>query len=240
MTEAVIVSTARTPLCKSWRGALNMTHGATMGGHVVKARARARQARAGRGLRRHHGLRQPRGRDRRQYRAPDRAARRPAGHGLGHDREPLLLVGPADRRARQPAHHAGRGRHHDRRRRRVDLVRAERSEQAHDPGRLADQAQARGLLADAADRGDGRQALQDPARGAGPLRRREPAQGRQVARRGQVQGRDRPDQHQDEGDRQEDQRRDAQGRHRYPRTRASARTRPTRACRRSSPRSRAA
>jgi len=36
MTDAVIVSTARTPLCKSWRGALNMTHGATMGGHVVK------------------------------------------------------------------------------------------------------------------------------------------------------------------------------------------------------------
>jgi acetyl-CoA C-acetyltransferase len=35
--EAVIVSTARTPLCKSWRGALNMTHGATMGGHAVKA-----------------------------------------------------------------------------------------------------------------------------------------------------------------------------------------------------------
>ncbi|HXZ51154.1 MAG TPA: acetyl-CoA C-acyltransferase [Burkholderiales bacterium] len=36
MTDAVIVSTARTPLCKSWRGALNMTHGATMGGHVVR------------------------------------------------------------------------------------------------------------------------------------------------------------------------------------------------------------
>jgi acetyl-CoA C-acetyltransferase len=36
-TDAVIVSTARTPLCKSWRGALNMTHGATMGGHAVKA-----------------------------------------------------------------------------------------------------------------------------------------------------------------------------------------------------------
>jgi acetyl-CoA C-acetyltransferase len=33
----VIVSTARTPLCKSWRGALNMTHGAKMGGHVVHA-----------------------------------------------------------------------------------------------------------------------------------------------------------------------------------------------------------
>ena len=35
--EAVVVSTARTPLTRSWRGALNMTHGATMGGHVVKA-----------------------------------------------------------------------------------------------------------------------------------------------------------------------------------------------------------
>jgi acetyl-CoA C-acetyltransferase len=37
MTDAVIVSTARTPLCKSWRGAFNMTHGAALGGHAVKA-----------------------------------------------------------------------------------------------------------------------------------------------------------------------------------------------------------
>ena len=37
MTQAVIVSTARTPLCKSWKGAFNMTHGATLGGHAVKA-----------------------------------------------------------------------------------------------------------------------------------------------------------------------------------------------------------
>ena len=35
--EAVIVSTARTPLAKSWRGAFNLTHGATLGGHVVKS-----------------------------------------------------------------------------------------------------------------------------------------------------------------------------------------------------------
>jgi acetyl-CoA C-acetyltransferase len=37
MPEAVIVSTARTPLCKSWRGAFNMTHGATMGGHALRS-----------------------------------------------------------------------------------------------------------------------------------------------------------------------------------------------------------
>src|SRR5215467_5903412 len=36
MPDAVVVSTARTGLAKSWRGALNLTHGATMGGHVVK------------------------------------------------------------------------------------------------------------------------------------------------------------------------------------------------------------
>ena len=35
MTDAVIVSTARTPLCKSWKGAFNMTHGATLGGHAI-------------------------------------------------------------------------------------------------------------------------------------------------------------------------------------------------------------
>ncbi|KAB2844411.1 MAG: acetyl-CoA C-acyltransferase [Burkholderiales bacterium] len=37
MTDAVIVSTARTGLAKSWRGGFNMTHGATLGGHVVAA-----------------------------------------------------------------------------------------------------------------------------------------------------------------------------------------------------------
>ncbi len=36
MTEAVIVSTARTGLAKSWKGAFNMTHGATLGAHAVK------------------------------------------------------------------------------------------------------------------------------------------------------------------------------------------------------------
>ena len=36
MTDAVVVSTARTPLAKSWKGSFNMTHGATLGGHAVK------------------------------------------------------------------------------------------------------------------------------------------------------------------------------------------------------------
>lgn len=36
MKEAVIVSTARTPLTKSWKGAFNMTYGATLGGYAVR------------------------------------------------------------------------------------------------------------------------------------------------------------------------------------------------------------
>jgi acetyl-CoA C-acetyltransferase len=36
VVDAVIVSTARTALTKSWRGAFNLTHGATLGAHVVQ------------------------------------------------------------------------------------------------------------------------------------------------------------------------------------------------------------
>jgi acetyl-CoA C-acetyltransferase len=36
VTEAVIVSTARTGLGKSWKGAFNMTYGATLGAHAVE------------------------------------------------------------------------------------------------------------------------------------------------------------------------------------------------------------
>ena len=36
MTDAVIVSTARTPIGKAYRGAFNLTHGATLAGHVIE------------------------------------------------------------------------------------------------------------------------------------------------------------------------------------------------------------
>jgi acetyl-CoA C-acetyltransferase len=36
MTEAVIVSTARTPIGKAFRGAFNLTHGAAMAGHAIR------------------------------------------------------------------------------------------------------------------------------------------------------------------------------------------------------------
>ena len=43
MTDAVIVSTARTPIGKAYRGALNATEGATLLGHAIgEAVARAK------------------------------------------------------------------------------------------------------------------------------------------------------------------------------------------------------
>ena len=36
MNEAVIVSTARTPIGKAYKGAFNNTHGATLAGHAIK------------------------------------------------------------------------------------------------------------------------------------------------------------------------------------------------------------
>jgi acetyl-CoA C-acetyltransferase len=43
MRDAVIVSTARTPIGRAYRGTFNMTHGAELGGHVIKhAVARAK------------------------------------------------------------------------------------------------------------------------------------------------------------------------------------------------------
>jgi acetyl-CoA C-acetyltransferase len=37
MTDALIISTARTPFTKSWTGSFNMTHGATLAGHAIRA-----------------------------------------------------------------------------------------------------------------------------------------------------------------------------------------------------------
>jgi len=36
MTDAVVVSTARTPLAKAFRGAFNLTHSGTLGGHAIR------------------------------------------------------------------------------------------------------------------------------------------------------------------------------------------------------------
>ncbi len=55
MRSAVIVSTARTPIGRAYRGAFNDTPAQTLGGHAIAQCGEARRNRAGRGRGRGHG-----------------------------------------------------------------------------------------------------------------------------------------------------------------------------------------
>ena len=92
MTEAVIVSTARTPIGKAYKGALNNTEGATLLGHAISVGTVACQDRRRRGRGRRDGLRHAAGHDRHQHCAQGAAARRSAGdHGGDDDRSPVRI-----------------------------------------------------------------------------------------------------------------------------------------------------
>ncbi|MFK4644771.1 acetyl-CoA acetyltransferase [Bradyrhizobium ottawaense] len=101
MTDAVIVSTARTPIGKAYRGALNATEGATLLGHAIgEAVARAKvdpkeiedvvmgaalqQGSTGGNIARQGA-----------------AARRPSRHRRRHHDRPAMRLGPAGDRARR-------------------------------------------------------------------------------------------------------------------------------------------
>jgi acetyl-CoA C-acetyltransferase len=93
MTDAVIVSTARTGLAKSWRGAFNMTHGATLGGHAVRAaveRAKVAPAEVEDIL---FGCALPEGATGGNIARQIAIRRGAAGHDRRRHREPLLLLG---------------------------------------------------------------------------------------------------------------------------------------------------
>ena len=110
MTQAVIVSTARTPLAKSLKGAFNMTHGATLGGFAIKAaveRAGVDPAAIDDVL---MGCANPEGATGMNIARQVGAARRPADHGRRRHRQPLLLQRPADHRHGRAAHHRRRER----------------------------------------------------------------------------------------------------------------------------------
>ncbi len=127
MPEAAIVSAARLPIGKAFRGAFNQTHGATMAGHVIEHAieragvdpAEVEDVVIGTGL-------------------PEGAT----GHNIGrvaalraglpiararHHHQPLLRVGPAGDLDRGRPRHGRRREGHRRRRRRVDLAGAERA-----------------------------------------------------------------------------------------------------------------
>ena len=122
MREAVIVSAARTPIGRAFRGAFNQTHGATMAGHAIRHAveragvdpAEVEDVIIGVGLARR--------RDREQPRPHRGAARRLPVERAGHDDQPLLRVGLAGDRARRRTRHRRRREDRRRRRLRVDLA----------------------------------------------------------------------------------------------------------------------
>ncbi len=192
MTSAVIVSTARTPLAKSWKGAFNMTHGATLGGHAVKAAVERAgidaaevddvimgcatpEGATGSNIARQIALRAglpitTSGMTVNRFCSSGLQTIAMAAQRIIAGENDIVVAGGVE----------------------IDLVRAERGQQAHARRPLAGRAQADDLLEHAADRRAGRQALQDRSRAHGPLRRREPAEGDRRARRRPVRRRDDP------------------------------------------------
>ena len=97
MREAVIVSTARTPITKAQRGEFNLIAGPTLAAHAVRAAVeRAGLTRPDRG--RADRLRLSRGRHRPQHRPPGRDPRRAARVRGRRHHQPLLRLGPAGHR----------------------------------------------------------------------------------------------------------------------------------------------
>ena len=167
MTEAVIVSTARTGLAKSWRGAFNMTHGATMGAHAVKAAVERAKLDPGEVEDVIMGCANPEGATgmniARQIAiaagcpvtVPGMTVNRFCSSGLQTIAlaAQRVIAGEADILVAGGVE--------------FDLLRAERDEHAHADGSGAAEEEAGNLLADAANRRNRRQALRHSARAAG-------------------------------------------------------------------------
>ena len=137
MTDAVIVSTARTPIGKAYRGAFNNTHGAVLGGHVIKHTVERAGVEAGEVEDVIMGVGMPEGAAGHKHRTPMRNSGRPAGHHGGRHGQPVLQFRAADHRDGRPARHRRQGAGDGRRRHGFDLAGAERtSEQLPRPRRL--------------------------------------------------------------------------------------------------------
>ena len=174
MPEAVIVSTARTPIGRAGKGSLVEARPGRPGrlrdpdGARPGAGAAARRDR-----RRDRRLRLPGGEAGDEPGPPRRTARRPAGNRAGDDGEPVLRVEPAVDPHGLPRDQGRRGRRLRRGGRRVDLAGQRLPEERRGAPprpvrrRRADRER---LHPDGPDRRERGRALERPARGDGPVR----------------------------------------------------------------------
>ncbi len=160
--EAVIVSTARTPIGRAYKGAFNATPSPTLAAHAIRAAVERAGRRSGRGRRRDHGRRAPAGRagDDRPHRG---AARRAAGHRRRHVDRPAMRLRPDGDRHRGQAGDRRPDADLRRRRRRIDLDGADAGDAARRRSRADRDAQGR-LHADDRHRRGGGEALRHQPR----------------------------------------------------------------------------
>ena len=236
MREAAIVSTARTPIGKAFRGAFNDTHGADDGRARHRARGEAQRARSRRDRGRDPRLRaSPKARPATTSRASPRfAPGLPVTIG-GHDDQPLLQLRPAGDRVRRAARRRRRRAGAGRRRARVDQPRAAQREPHVLARRVSRRAQARPVHVDDRDGRRRREALRRQPRAAGRVLADQPAaHGGGAAGRALRRG-DRAAADAQGGAEQRDGRDHARGRRRWPRTRATGPTPRSKGSRSSSP-----
>ena len=174
--DAYIVAATRTPVGKAPRGMFKNVRPDDMLAYVLKAAlGQMPRARPGGGGGRDRRLRHAGSRAGHERGAHRAAARGLSRQRLGHDHQPLLLVGRAGGGARGGPHTAGRGRRDDRRRHREHEHGADGRQQADvQPGDLREGRERRDRLRHGHHRREGRGAVEGEPRGAGHVRRGEP------------------------------------------------------------------
>ena len=171
MREAVIVSTARTPIGKAYRGAFNDTQAQTLGGHAIANALAARIRRSRRGRRRGDGRGDAARRARRQCRAAGAAARRPSDQRRRHVARPAMRLWPDGDRDRGEGNHRRRHERHHRRRTGIHFAGPERQDEPVSRSRpLARRAPRRPLHEHARDGRDRGGAIPGHASAAGRIR----------------------------------------------------------------------
>ena len=181
MSDAVIISAARTPIGRARKGSLVDARPDDLVAFADRRRAEAGpRARPGRDRRRDGRVRVPRAEAGHEPRAARGAPRRPAGERPGDDRQPVLRLVAADDPHGVSRDQSGRGRRLRRRRRRVDHAgrRLPEGRRGAAPEavrrRRADRER---LHPDGDDRRERRRALGRLPRGHGPLRAALPGAG---------------------------------------------------------------
>ena len=129
MREAVIVSTARTPIGKAYRGAFNDTQAQTLGGHAIANALKRASVDPGEVDDVVMGAALQQGSQGGNVARQCAAARRPSDQRRRHVGRPAMRLGPHGDRHRREGDHRRRHERRHRRRARIDLARPERQDE---------------------------------------------------------------------------------------------------------------